>query len=72
MTAHSKEPPTLPVIVDEAGDTPTWLPIVGIGGLVLIAIVIAMRLGVFGANVAGAPAAEPAPTAEAAPAPTAE
>ena len=42
MTSHH-EPPQLPVVVDEAGDSPRWLPFVGLGLLCLITLVVAAR-----------------------------
>lgn len=61
--SHSKEAPTLPVIVDEAGDTPSWVPAIGLAAFVLIGALIALRMA-----PGNAPAAEPTPTAEPAPA----
>jgi len=57
--SHSNEPPALPVVViDEAGDTPNWVPLVGLALLVVVALLIAMRqaLGI------GVPAEPPAKT----------
>jgi hypothetical protein len=33
----------LPTIVDEAGDTPTWVPVLGVALLALVAIVVVAR-----------------------------
>ena len=37
--SESNLPPQLPEIVDEAGDSPMWLPVVGLALLAFIAIV---------------------------------
>lgn len=36
-------PPGLPEIVDEAGDTPTWVPVLGLALLTLVAILFVVR-----------------------------
>ena len=36
--SHSNQPPGLPEIVDEAADTPAWIPIVGLLLLALFAL----------------------------------
>jgi hypothetical protein len=41
--SHSKEPPQLPDVVDEAGSSPSWVPLLGFGLLCLVALVIALR-----------------------------
>ncbi|HMI92509.1 MAG TPA: hypothetical protein VK509_14140 [Polyangiales bacterium] len=41
--SHSKEPPQLPDVVDEAGASPSWVPLLGFGLLCLFALVIALR-----------------------------
>ena len=38
----SKEPPRLPTVVDEAGETPGWVPMLGIAVLVVVGLYIAM------------------------------
>ena len=38
----SKEPPRLPTVVDEAGETPGWIPMLGIAVLVVVGLYIAM------------------------------
>jgi hypothetical protein len=73
--SHSNEPPGLPVIVDEAGDTPSWVPLVGLALAVAVALLIAGRQAFgFGAHeepakqgVADAGTAEEAPAADAKP-----
>jgi hypothetical protein len=44
--SHSKEPPHLPDVVDEAGASPGWVPLLGIGLLCLAALVVALRQAV--------------------------
>jgi hypothetical protein len=65
MTHHDKHAPALPQeILDEAGETPGWVPALGIGLLVLVTMTVALR-------VAGGDSAAPrlaVPAAEAAPA----
>lgn len=39
----SKTPPGLPDVYDEAGDSPSWLPALGLGLLALLALVFAAR-----------------------------
>lgn len=39
----SKDPPHLPDVVDEAGDSPGWVPLLGLGLLCLVALLIAFR-----------------------------
>lgn len=69
----SKEPPRLPEIQDEAGDTPSWVPLLGLGLLCLVALLIAARQAVHkdSPKVAGDAGAEQAAAApeKAAPAP---
>lgn len=77
--AHLDGPPGLPVIKDEAGDSPRWLPLSGLALIVLagLAAVIMGALHPDGEDeAASAPrieveAAEGAPAAEAAPEPAA-
>ncbi|HEX4355750.1 MAG TPA: hypothetical protein VHZ95_22640 [Polyangiales bacterium] len=40
--SHAKLPPTLPTVVDEAADTPNWVPALGVGLLALLAMVLAI------------------------------
>jgi hypothetical protein len=42
--SHAKSPPTLPIIVDEAADTPSWVPALGFALFALLAMVIAVRI----------------------------
>ncbi|MET0386345.1 MAG: hypothetical protein ABW321_10325 [Polyangiales bacterium] len=41
--AHSKDPPSLPKVVDEAGDTPSWVPALGLALFALLALLFAAR-----------------------------
>jgi hypothetical protein len=41
--SHSHEPPGLPTVVDEAGDTPNWVPLLGLLLAVGLALLIAAR-----------------------------
>jgi hypothetical protein len=66
--SHPKLPPSLPTIVDEAGDTPTWVPALGLLLFVLFALAAAARVAMHDdsettKSPAAAPAAEPAPAA---------
>jgi hypothetical protein len=65
---HHDGPPTLPEIVDEAGDTPTWVPILGIALFALIAVMFVAREQM--KTDVPAPVAAPAADAPAEPAPT--
>jgi hypothetical protein len=73
--SHAKEPPSLPeVIVDEAGNSPAWLPLVGLGLLALAALLIAVHQAIGSAEDAKpqpAPAAQEAARAPEAAAPSA-
>jgi hypothetical protein len=60
--SHDNHGPSLPKIVDEAPDTPAWVPALGVGLLALITIVVAIRLAWLEAN----PVADPAGAAQAA------
>jgi hypothetical protein len=42
--SHSKDAPQLPQIVDEAADSPRWLPALGFGLFVVVAVVIGARI----------------------------
>ena len=44
MSSHPKTPPALPTVVDEAGDTPNWVPALGVGLFALVALVLAAQL----------------------------
>jgi hypothetical protein len=44
--SHSKDPPQLPKVVDEAGASPGWVPLLGLGLLCAVALVIALRQAV--------------------------
>ncbi len=41
--SDSKQPPRLPDVVDEAGDTPRWVPLLGLGLLCALALFLALR-----------------------------
>jgi hypothetical protein len=62
MSSHPKTPPTLPTVVDEAGETPGWVPALGIGLFALVALLIAVQLASHDAEKAPQP---PAAVAEA-------
>lgn len=61
--SHSKDAPQLPQIVDEAADSPRWLPALGFGLFVVVAVVIGARIVAGDNDAAAAPpaAAEHAP-----------
>jgi len=70
--SHPKTPPSLPKVVDEAGDTPNWVPALGLLLFVLFALAVAARSALqddteTAANpaedAAAAPAQEPAANA---------
>ena len=42
--SHPKTPPSLPTVVDEAGDSPSWVPALGLLLFVLFALVTAARI----------------------------
>ena len=42
----SKEPPHLPDVVDEAGESPGWIPLMGLGLLCLVALLVALNQAV--------------------------
>jgi hypothetical protein len=52
--SHPKLPPSLPTVIDEAGDSPSWVPALGFGLFAAVAIVVAIRLAVPGTPAAGA------------------
>jgi hypothetical protein len=64
--SETKEPPRLPDIVDEAADSPTWLPWIGFGVIVVLAFLLFGLPAMDAARGAAKPpqqeAAEPAPT----------
>jgi hypothetical protein len=41
--SNVKEPPSLPDVTDEAGNTPGWVPLLGLAILCLVALLIAAR-----------------------------
>lgn len=57
--SHAKTPPTLPTIVDEAGDSPNWVPVLGLALFGLVSLLIGIRV-YFAENAAADHAAEPA------------
>jgi len=48
--SHDKHAPSLPQIVDEAPDTPPWVPALGLGLFAVLSIVVAVRLAWVDAN----------------------
>jgi hypothetical protein len=42
--SHANTPPTLPTVVDEAGDSPTWVPVLGLALFALVGLLVAIRL----------------------------
>ncbi|MFW6052102.1 MAG: hypothetical protein ACODAU_13070, partial [Myxococcota bacterium] len=56
--AHGPAPPGLPEIRDEAGDTPRWVPMLGLGLLVALLALFGLQLLTQGEQ--GADAAEEA------------
>jgi hypothetical protein len=62
--SHDKRGPSLPKIVDEAPDTPGWVPALGLGLFALVAIVLAIRLAWMEANPTPEDAAQAAATAQ--------
>ena len=48
--SHDKHAPRLPEIKDEAPDTPSWVPALGLGLFALITIMVAIRLAWVEAN----------------------
>lgn len=40
---YSNSPPTLPEVYDEAADSPSWLPALGLGLVVLLALILGAR-----------------------------
>ena len=62
--SHPKLPPSLPTVVDEAGDTPNWVPALGLLLFVVFALAAAARIALRdGSDTAAAPEA---PAADAA------
>lgn len=41
--SHAKTPPTLPTIVDEAGDSPNWVPVLGLALFAIVSLLAAIR-----------------------------
>ena len=42
--SHAKQPPQVPqVVLDEAGNSPRWLPLVGLALLALLGLLVAVR-----------------------------
>ena len=71
---HHGPHPVLPSVHDEAGDTPMWLPIMGIALFVLMAFAYSLRGAMMSSEdvAGGEAAAEAAPAADEAPAAEAE
>jgi hypothetical protein len=55
--SHSKSPPSLPQIVDEAGDSPRWLPLLGAFVFALLAFMVFFAAWSDSRHSAGDPAA---------------
>ena len=62
MSDH-KHAPGLPEVVDEAADTPAWVPALGLGLFALAAIAVAIRLAWVDANPPADPGAAQAAAA---------
>jgi len=62
--ADPQPPPGLPEIQDEAADTPMWVPVLGLGLFVLVALWLVISSALDDAEVAEVPSVEA--TAEAA------
>jgi hypothetical protein len=60
--SHPKEPPSLPTVVDEAGDSPAWVPALGLLLFVLFALAIAARVALHDETETAAQPAAEAPT----------
>jgi len=41
--SESKEAPSLPTIIDEAADSPTWLPMLGVALFCAVAAIVALQ-----------------------------
>ena len=50
--AHDKHAPSLPQVVDEAPDTPAWVPALGLGLFALVSLIVAIQLAWADANPA--------------------
>jgi hypothetical protein len=50
MSDHKHAGPSLPEVIDEAADTPNWVPALGLGLFALISLVFAARLAYDDAN----------------------
>jgi hypothetical protein len=69
--SHAHPAPSLPQIVDEAGETPNWVPALGVGLLAIACLLGAARLAMNDGKPDAAPvddAVAAAPEGEAAPA----
>jgi hypothetical protein len=66
---QSNPPPSLPEIYDEAGKSPRWLPLLGIGLLVLLVAALASRFLLHPAPPSAAPKVDEAVQVSAASAP---
>jgi hypothetical protein len=42
--SDTKLPPSLPTVVDEAGASPAWVPALGLGLFLVLALVVAAQL----------------------------
>lgn len=62
VMSTSKAPPSLPTVVDEAGDTPNWVPTLGALLFGVIALMVAAHVA-----MREEPVAQPAPTVQQAP-----
>jgi hypothetical protein len=41
--SHANTPPTLPTVVDEAGDSPNWVPVLGLALFALVSLLVAIQ-----------------------------
>jgi hypothetical protein len=66
-----KHAPEIPEVTDEAGDSPEWVPMLGLGLLVLAVAIVVVRLFATQPEPKGAmpPPSTQAPTADSAPKP---
>lgn len=71
VMSESKEPPRLPdPVVDEAGDSPPWLPWIGFALVGLLALLLVARQAMDSTGDAAKPAADEAAEPADAPPPT--